>query len=564
MAEGTIKGNLLGNYQTNNQLAAINASIAGNKNGINWNFYGTYRSAGDYRNHFDGRVLNSRFNEKNYGGYIGVNKSWGYSHLVFSRFNQNVGMVEGERDPATGKFILFGGSSLERIATTADLDSRELFVPRQGVVHYKIVSDNSFAIGESRLKLNLGFQDNLRKEFGDPENPGNHDLYFDLKTLSYNLQWQLPEMKEWHTTIGINGMAQSNRNKGEETLIPAYDLFDAGGFVYAQRFFKKSTLSGGIRFDNRSIDSRELVVGPDIKFTAFKKTFSNLSGSVGISLEPTKTVTLKANIARGFRAPGISELASNGAHEGTNRYEYGDINLKSETSLQLDAGTEFNFEHFHIALSAFYNRINNFIFYRKLEAVSGGDSLVNLNGEFLTAFKYNQQKASLAGIELTIDLHPHPLDWLHFENNFSFVRGQFDNAIDGSDNLPMIPAARWVSELRGNFNKAGKSIHNLYVKVEADNTFKQDKPFTGYNTETSTDAYTILNAGAGADLVGKNKKTLLSIYLSLNNITDKSYQNHMSRLKYTDVNMATGRPGVFNMGRNFSVKINVPLEFSWK
>ena len=128
----------------------------------------------------------------------------------------------------------------------------------------------------------------------------------------------------------------------------------------------------------------------------------------------------------------------------------------------------------------------------------------------------------------------------------------------------MIPAARWVSELRGNFNKAGKSIHNLYVKVEADNTFKQDKPFTGYNTETSTDAYTILNAGAGADLVGKNKKTLLSIYLSLNNITDKSYQNHMSRLKYTDVNMATGRPGVFNMGRNFSVKINVPLEFSWK
>jgi iron complex outermembrane receptor protein len=564
VAEGTLKGTLLTNYQSNNNLIGVNGSLAGNKNGFNWNFYGTIRSAGDYKNRYDGRVLNSRFNEKNFGGYIGVNKSWGYSHLVFSRFDQNIGMVEGERDVATGQFILFGGSSLERIATTDDLDSRELFVPRQGVVHYKVVSDNSFALGESRLKLNLGFQDNLRKEFGDPENPGDYELYFDLKTLNYNLQWQLPEMKEWHTTIGVNGMSQSNKNKGVETLIPEFDLFDAGGFVYTQRFFKKSTLSGGIRFDNRSIDSKELMVGPDIKFTAFDKSFSNFSGSIGISLEPSEKVTFKTNIARGFRAPGISELASNGAHEGTNRYEYGDINLKSEMSLQLDAGVELNFEHFHIALSGFYNRINNFIFYRKLESVNGGDSLVNVDGELITAFKYNQQKASLAGIEATIDLHPHPLDWLHFENNFSLVRGQFDEAIDGSDNLPLIPAGRWVSELRGNFNKAGKSIRNLYLKLEADNNFKQNRPFTGYGTETTTDAYTLLNAGAGADLIGKNKKTLLSIYLSFNNITDKAYQNHMSRLKYTAENVVTGRPGVFNMGRNFSIKINVPLEFKLK
>jgi iron complex outermembrane receptor protein len=49
-------------------------------------------------------------------------------------------------------------------------------------------------------------------------------------------------------------------------------------------------------------------------------------------------VTLKFNLARGFRAPSVSELASNGAHEGTNRYEYGDNNLKTETSFQADAG----------------------------------------------------------------------------------------------------------------------------------------------------------------------------------------------------------------------------------
>ena len=64
--------------------------------------------------------------------------------------------------------------------------------------------------------------------------------------------------------------------------------------------------------------------GSDIKFAAFKKDFSNISGSAGLSYEATKEVTLKFNLARGFRAPSLAELASNGAHEGTNRYEVGD------------------------------------------------------------------------------------------------------------------------------------------------------------------------------------------------------------------------------------------------
>jgi iron complex outermembrane receptor protein len=56
-------------------------------------------------------------------------------------------------------------------------------------------------------------------------------------------------------------------------------------------------------------------------------------------------------------------------------------------------------------------------------------------------------------------------------------------------------------------------------------------------------------------------KTLFSLNLSVNNVFDVSYQNHLNRLKYTDLNVVTGRTGVFNMGRNISLKINVPLEF---
>ncbi len=562
VSEGVMKGNILSNYQSNNGLFALNGSLAANKNGFNWNLYGTYKSAGDYKNKFDGKVLNSRFNEKNFGGYIGINKSWGYSHLIFSRFDQRLGLLEGERDDATGKFILFAGSPLERIATDADLDSRSLFVPSQRVQHNKLILDNNFAIKKSRLKINLGYQNNQRQEFGNPEDPVEKELFFDLKTINYSVQWQLPELKEWHTTIGVNGMGQRNVNKGAEALIPEYNLFDIGGFVYAQRIFKKATLSGGFRFDNRSVDSKELFEGTDLKFIAFTRSFANFSGSAGISFEPSDAVTLKANIARGFRAPSLAELASNGAHEGTNRYEYGDQTLRSETSLQVDGGIDISNEHFGIELSTFYNRMNDFIFYRKLESVFGGDSLVNVNGDDIRAFQFDQQPAKLAGIEASVDIHPHPIHWLHFENTVSFVRGKFDNSIDGSNNLPLIPAARLVSELRADFKKAGKVFSNLYVKLEADKTFSQNNPFSGYDTETATSGYTLLNAGFGSEIIGSNKKSIFNIYFALNNIGNTAYQNHLSRLKYTAENRVTGRTGVFSTGRNFSVKLNVPLNFS--
>lgn len=562
VAEGTFKGSVLSNYQSNNGLFALNANLAANTNGFNWNIYGTYKSAGDYKNKYDGKVLNSRFNEKNVGGYVGINKSWGYSHFIFSRFDQRLGLVEGDRDDATGQFILFAGTPLERIATDVDLNSKNLFVPQQRVQHNKFILDNNFAIRNSRLKINLGYQNNQRQEFGNPQDPANKELFFDLRTINYAVQWQLPELKEWHTTIGVTGMAQKNLNKGEEVLIPEYNLFDIGGLVYAQRLFKKATLSGGFRFDNRTINSKEFFEGPDQKFVRFTRSFSTISGSIGISYEPSDKITLKANIARGFRAPSLAELASNGTHEGTNRYEYGDQNLKSETSLQFDGGVDVDYEHFSIGVSTFYNSINDFIFYRRLESVFGGDSLVNVDGEDIPAFRFNQLDASLRGFEASIDIHPHPLDWLHFENTMSFVRGKFNQKIDGSDNLPLLPAARLSSELRANFNAAGKSFRNVYIKAGTDKTFKQHKAFTGFDTETATNGYTLLNAGFGGDITSNKKKTVFSVHFSITNITNVAYQNHLSRLKYAAENKNTGRVGVFNTGRNFSIKANIPLDFS--
>jgi len=531
----TISGNVLTSYQSNNRQRTLYANIAGNQNGFNWNAWGDYTKADDYKNKYDSKVFNSRFDNKNAGGYAGYNGAWGFSHLIFSTFNQDIGIVEGERND-DGSFV-------------------EL-TPNQHIRHTKIISDNMFTAGSGKIKLNFALQSNQRKEFESADNKDVAILYFDLETFNYNASYQFDDKNGWITSIGLNGMRQQNENKGIETLIPEYHLFDIGGYVYSQKTIHKATISGGIRYDNRSLNSRELIEDSELKFTGFSKNFSNVSGSLGVSYTPADIVTIKMNVARGFRAPAVPELASNGAHEGTNRYEYGDQNLKSETTLQGDLGIEVSAEHVLFSLSAFYNHIDNFIFYSKLSGSSGNDSLVTVDGEMIPAYKFGQHTTNLPGFEALIDIHPHPLDWLHWENSFSYVRGKFAEPVGETTNVPFIPAPKWSSEIRASLFPKFQRFQNTLFTIEGVNYFKQDHPFTSFGTETATPGYFLLNAGLSTS-VFNGKKKLFSVYLLGNNLTDMAYQNHLSRLKYTDANPVTGRSGVYGMGRNFMFKLNI-------
>ena len=563
--QGHIKGNIAANYLSNNGQIAYHADIAGNHNGLSWSLYGTQKWAHDYQNKYDGYVYGSNFKNTNYGAAIGLNKSWGSSNLSFTSFNQRLGIVEGERNEE-GKFIKpinNNGVADEAVATNSDFKSYSIGLPGQQINHQKLVWDNNLYLNNGgRLGVTLGYQWNRRQEFEDVLAPDKAGLYLKLNTFNYAVKYYMPEMKGWQTTIGVNGMQQKNDiSSSEEYLIPAYDLFDAGVFAVTSKTFNKLTLSGGLRFDNRSMKVKSLLLDGEPKFGSLDKNFSNISGSVGFSYAASDMVTLKLNAARGFRAPNISELGANGVHEGTIKYEYGNSNLKPEVSTQGDAGIEFNSTHVSVSASVFYNHITNFIYSRKLLSAAGNDSVPAVdNDEGYSAFKYQQSTANLYGGELSLDIHPHPIDWLHFENTFSYVKAMSPDATDSTKYLPNIPAGRWLSELKGRFKKVGGPLQNAYVSVGMDMTFAQNNVYYAYQTETTTGGYTLLNAGLGTDFVNKNNKVLFSLHLAANNLTDVAYQNHLSRLKYGPENEATGRLGVFNMGRNFSVKVTIPID----
>ena len=85
--------------------------------------------------------------------------------------------------------------------------------------------------------------------------------------------------------------------------------------------------------------------------------------------------------------------------------------------------------------------------------------------------------------------------------------------------------------------------------------FKQNRYYAAYGTETATPAYTLLHASLGAGFKNAKNKEFLSLHITGENLTDKAYQSHLSRLKYAPENVATGWQGVFNMGRNFGIKL---------
>jgi iron complex outermembrane receptor protein len=61
---------------------------------------------------------------------------------------------------------------------------------------------------------------------------------------------------------------------------------------------------------------------------------------------------VRLNLASGFRAPNLAELTSNGVHEGTNRYEIGNSDLKTEQNVQSDINLEYN-SHFEFFVNGF-------------------------------------------------------------------------------------------------------------------------------------------------------------------------------------------------------------------
>ena len=575
LAEGELKGNISTEYQTNNGLFRYSLQMAGNQKGFVWDARYSDKMAHAYKNKYDDYVPGSQFHERAGRLMLGVNKAWGHSRLVWTAYHLTPSIVEGERDPETGELEHEEGWTGCQYAKS---------LPFQQVKHYKAVWDNSLSLSSGYLKAIIGYQQNRRQEFEESED--EYELYFKLHTLTYDLRYITNEWNGWKLSTGIGGMYQKSGNEGEEYLIPDYRLFDFGVYATATKAFgDRWTLSGGLRYDHRRLhgDMMPPKLGGDRGLNndtasdplppnlggSFTRHFNGLTGSIGAVCNINDHFNLRLNLARGFRTPNMSELASNGVHEGSVRYELGNQQLKAEYSLQADLGLDFTSRYVSAQLALFANRINNYIFIR-------GEGQ-EVRGERIDypVYVYTQGDARLLGFEAGVDFHP--VHSVHFSNTFSYVDAQLTSYLSPLTSqdkyLPFTPAPKWSSELKWELfhhshttvnhhhttDAAHRSpLNNLYIALGLDCYLKQTHIYRADDTETETPGYALLSLSAGTDIQVKGKK-IAEFYVTADNLLNKAYQNHLSRLKYADVNVATGRRGVYNMGRNITFKVVITI-----
>jgi iron complex outermembrane receptor protein len=475
-----------------------------------WKFLarGSFNTHSDYRISGGDRVTNTRYNETDFKTGLG------YSDSKFStvfRYNYN-------------KLDL--GIPEEGIANQST--SKKTEFPSQGIFNHLISLNSVFYLKNSKLDVDLGYIANDRSEFEDSDDAV---LQMKLKTFNYDVKYNLPKAGNLESIVGIQGMHQTNTNLGEEFLIPDATTTDFGVFGTANYEWKTNVLQAGLRFDNRKITTDEHgTIGEEGYFKAIDKSFDSFNASLGYKTNLADDLTLRMNLASGFRAPNLSELTSNGVHEGTNRYEIGNSDLKTEQNVQSDVNLEYKNSHFEFFVNGFYNHISNYIYTSPTGAVLDNNDV----------FEYIQDNAKLYGGEIGLHFHPHPLDWLHYESSFETVTGKKQNG----DYLPLIPANNWNNTIRTEF-KIKDWLREGFATMNFATTFNQSN-ISGF--ETKSNGYTLVNLGLGGTV--KLGKTVFDINLNGNNLFDKSYIAHLSRLK---------NDGIPNMGRNIVVGVNFNL-----
>ncbi len=520
------------NFFSNTLGSNTTVGIKSSKEQLKFLARGTYNTHSDYQLANEERATNTRFNEKDFKAGVGFNTDFWAGELRYNFTNSKVGIPEEHHEQSKSKTIE---------------------IPYQDIDNHILSLHNHFYINDSKIDVNLGYIANYRKEFEDEhhhEDEDDHDhhdhhndhneeyheeehhgdeaaLDMHLKTFTYEVKYYIPNQSKFETIIGAQGLHQTNRNHGEELLIPNAVTNDIGAFITSLYNLNENTsIQGGLRFDHRHLNSESFEVEDHDHHTTevidgIDKNFQSFNFSLGVKTHFFEQLTARFNFASGFRAPTLAELTSFGVHHGTNRFEIGNPNLDSEQNYQTDIALEFKSEHVEFFANGFYNKIDNYIF-----AEPSGDT-----EHGVPVYVYTQDDANLYGGELGVHFHPHPIDWLHIESSYETVVGKRDDQY-----LPLIPANKWANTFRSEFRKSGV-FQNIFAAVQYNYYFEQDRVSL---FEETTPGYGLFNIQSGTAF--KLGQSLATINFGINNLFNVAYTSHLSALKPLQIQ---------NPGRNF-------------
>lgn len=284
--------------------------------------------------------------------------------------------------------------------------------------------------------------------------------------------------------------------------------------------WKKWTFTLGTRFDY--IRSKADATVGTLAETAFNETDSDFSASIGALFRLTQSVHLIANFGQAFKAPTLQERFFKGTAQVG--YLYGNPDLDSENSMNIDAGVKWNFARLEGEFNLFRNEINNLIVMKPVSAQAD-------------TFLYdNVGKAELLGGEFQTNIHL--TQELRIFANGSLVRG---TDVNTNTPLPKIPPLRGLLGIRYEQQNG-----NYWLEFSGRFVDEQDRVT---ENELKTSGYNVYDLSSGID-VGKlfNLKYPLYLIFNVKNVLDESYRDHLSEVTWWD---APGRNIIVGLRSNF-------------
>ncbi|HEY7192677.1 MAG TPA: TonB-dependent receptor [Gemmatimonadales bacterium] len=302
------------------------------------------------------------------------------------------------------------------------------------------------------------------------------------------------------TTLGITGIGQTNDASGREPIVPDGSTISGAAFALQRWSLANGrwALLAGLRGDAQRLSADQ---NDSLGVVAQDRNAQAWSGNVGLVFMPASPLSLTVNVGRAWRAPTLFELFANGPHIGEARYELGDSTLKPELGGDVDVGLRWNDHRVRFEVSAYYNKLSDFIYVTPTAAVI----------DSLPVYQYSQAEAEMLGGEAFVEA----------EVARGFVaRGRLE-AVRGTnlaahEPLPLIPPRRAAASVAWR--------DRVSVEVENYATPTRLNPL-----DIATEGYTLLNLGGGADLRLFGRDMRLDI--QLRNALDERYRSFLSRYK---------------------------------
>lgn len=382
-----IGGRIQTGFFTNGRGAFVNASLSGallNSKRLFYRFSGGWNQSGD--RHTPEYILRNTGNRHyNFAGGL----KYQYKTLQITIDQSLSNQTYGIYSEAHNSSLLDLQGAVERGRPLVESDfNYTIENPKQWVEHYTTQISASVKPGDkSQLELNYTLQYNHRREFDLRRGPLFQTPVVDLRLRTHSALLKYTQVLDhgWSFKSGSEGRMMTNVSSydtGTRPIIPNFRQFHFGVFATVMKRIESWELEGGLRYDFSDVNAfkwYKAAVWNELYSTEFSHFvvpqnqsesqvytepsfgFHNFSAAISATKMWSEKLSAGLRAALVTRPPNSPELFSDGLHLGSATIEYGDLGLRPEKVLSVEAFGEFKTDKFDLSAAGYAQYYNGFI-----------------------------------------------------------------------------------------------------------------------------------------------------------------------------------------------------------